>query len=73
MARTSINLVSLVLRVRRASLSNREVLEGVIDEGEIFVRTPVFEPQGFAGTRNPTECRNRNPNISLTRRKNPAT
>ena len=23
-------------------------------EREIFVRTPVFEPQGFAGTRNPT-------------------
>ena len=22
--------------------------------GEIFVRTPVFEPQGFARTRNPT-------------------
>ena len=43
-ARTSIDLVSLVLRVRRASLRDREACEGVIYEGEIFARTLEFDP-----------------------------
>ena len=42
---------------RRVS-PNQQVVQGMtktLHEGDTSARTPVFEPQGPAGTRNPTE------------------